>query len=311
MSQTTQSLQRPLLRLRMGALRKRLNGEALLALLFILPSMVGFLVFYAIPTFNGILLSFTNADLLTESKFIGLKNYRTMIDDKLFWNAMKVTMIYVVVNIPAQTIMALGLAALMDRFMKSVVGRSVLLLPALMSYVVVALMWSWLLSPGLGIVNQMLATLGFETQAFLGEPQLVMPSIAGIYTWRNVGQTALLLFAGLQSIPVSIYEAARIDGASERRMFFSITLPLLRPVLVFVLVTTLIGSFQVYDIVAVTTKGGPINASRVIQYYIVEKAMGQLKMGYASAMAVALFSVLIVVTLIQLKYFRANTSDLS
>jgi multiple sugar transport system permease protein len=311
MSQTTQSLHRPLLRWRTGKLRKSLNGEALLALLFILPSLLGFLIFYAIPTFKGILLSFTNADLLTEPQFVGLKNYRTMIDDKLFWNAMKVTLIYVLVNIPVQTVMALGLAALMDRCMKSVVGRSVLLLPALMSYVVVALMWSWLLSPGLGIVNQMLATLGFETQAFLAKPELVMPSIAGIYTWRNVGQTALLLFAGLQSIPANIYEAARIDGASERRMFFSITLPLLRPVLAFVLVTTLIGSFQVYDIVAVTTKGGPINASRVIQYYIVEKAIGQLKMGYASAMAVALFSILILVTMIQLKYFRANTSDLS
>ena len=137
-----------------------------------------------------------------------------------------------------------------------------------------------------------------------------MPSVAMINIWQYTGNAALLIFAGLQTIPKEIYEAGSIDGASEPRMFFSITLPLLRPVLVFVLVTTIIGSFQVFDTIAVTTTGGPAGATRVILWYIYEFAFNRFQMGYATAVSVILFLILITITIFQMRVLNANSSDL-
>ncbi len=138
-----------------------------------------------------------------------------------------------------------------------------------------------------------------------------MPSIAGVNIWRHVGYTALLIFAGLQTVPKDVYEAGAIDGATELRMFWSITIPLLRPVLVFVLVTTVIGSFQIFDTIAIMTQGGPVNATRVIFWYIYEFAFSRFQMGYAMAAAVALFLILITMTLLQMRFLRAGESDLA
>ena len=145
--------------------------------------------------------------------------------------------------------------------------------------------------------------------AFFGESAWAIPTVAFINVWRHMGYTALLVFAGLQTINKSVYEAADIDGAGEGRKFFSITLPLLRPVLAMVLVVTITGSFQIFDTVAITTKGGPINATRVIYYYIWDLAFGQLDFGYASALAMVLFVLLFGVALLQLRLMRANESD--
>jgi multiple sugar transport system permease protein len=162
----------------------------------------------------------------------------------------------------------------------------------------------------MGFLNQIIMGLGFERQPFLGSVSQAMPTIAGINIWRHAGYTAILLYAGLQTIPKEVYEAAAIDGADERQMFFGITIPLLRPVLVFVLVTTVIGSFQIFDTISMTTKGGPVDATRVIYWYIYEYAFVRFKMGYATTLAVALFTILITITAIQMRYFNANTSDL-
>jgi multiple sugar transport system permease protein len=189
--------------------------------------------------------------------------------------------------------------------------RGVLLLPWLIPNVVVALLWLWMLDPQLGLLNQILGWFGVPRQPYLGSPDQAMASIAGSNIWRHVGYKAILLYAGLQTIPRDVYEAAAIDGASEQRTFFSITLPLMRPVLVFVLVTSIIGSFQIFDTIAITTGGGPVNATRVIYWYIYEYAFTRFQMGYATAISVALFLILITVTIIQLRFFRADTSDLA
>jgi multiple sugar transport system permease protein len=177
--------------------------------------------------------------------------------------------------------------------------------------VVVALLWLWLLDPTLGLLNQIIGIFGIPRQPYLGSVEQALPSIAGINIWRHTGYTALLLFAGLQTIPKSYYEAGAIDGASESHMFWSITIPLLRPVLVFVLITTIIGSFQIFDTIAITTKGGPVTATRVIYWYIYEYAFNRFQMGYATAAAVILFLILITITIIQLRFFRAEESDLA
>lgn len=292
--------------------RKRWSSpEARIAYLFILPSLIGFIAFYAVPAVRGLVISFTNWDMLTAPKFVGLGNYQKLLADPEFWSALGKTLIYVLFNIPIQTGLAIGLAVMMDRVTKSTIVRGVFIMPWLLPPVIVALIWLWMLDPLLGFVNQLLTAIGISAQPFLGSPDQAMASIALINIWQYTGYTALLFFAGLQTIPKEIYEAGAMDGASERRMFRSLTIPLLRPVLVFVLVTSIIGSFQIFDTIAVTTKGGPVNATKVITWYIYEYAFGRFQMGYATTIAVALFIILIFVTIIQMRVLNAGSSDLA
>lgn len=280
------------------------------ALLFVAPAAVGFGVFYLWPTLRGIYLSLTDYSLLGSPEFIGFENYQNLVQDDLFWNALRVTLWYVVLNIGFQTVIALGLAVLMHRLTKSTVVRGILLFPYLIANVVVALVWFWALDFQIGIVNQVLDWVGLSRIAFFGSETWAIPTIAGVNVWRHMGYTALLIFAGLQTIPQTVYEAAAVDGSSEWRTFWRITMPLLRPVLVLVLVLTVIGSFQVFDTVAVTTGGGPGNASRVIQFYIFERAFERNDFGYASAISVVLFVILAGVAFAQMKLLRAEQSDL-
>jgi multiple sugar transport system permease protein len=217
----------------------------------------------------------------------------------------------VVLNIGSQTLLALGIAALMHRLTRSVVLRATLLLPWLVPNVTIGLLWMWLLDTNLGFVNHLLDSLGIGRVGFLTDATWAMPSIAAINTWSYTGYTALLLYAGMLQIPQHLYESAAIDGATEWRMFRGITLPLLRPVLALVLVVSLIGSFQIFDTVAVTTQGDPASATRVIYYYIYQQAFTYFHMGYASAAAVCLALVLGVLTAIQMRLLRASRSDLA
>lgn len=292
-------------------LKRLFNHETFLAWLFLLPSLIGFITFYAVPGVRGLYISFTDWDMLSAPKYIGVENYADMFQDKQFWRSLQVTVYYVILNIPLQTILAIGLAVMMDRVTKSNIIRGIFIMPWLLPPVIVALIWLWMLDPTLGFVNNLFQFLGLSRQPFLGSPDQAMPSIALINIWQYTGYTALLFFAGLQTIPKSLYEAAAIDGANERRIFWSITLPLLRPVLVFVLVTTIIGSFQIFDTIAVTTGGGPIDATRVITWYIFEFAFQRFQMGYATAVSVVLFLILIVATVLQMRLLRADESDLA
>jgi len=277
----------------------------------IAPAFVGFIVFLLWPTLNGIWLSFTNYNLLTQPEFVGFKNYLRMLEDPVFWNAAGVTVYYVVVNIGVQTVLALLIAVLMHRLTQSTWVRSIVLTPYLVSNVVAALVFMWILDTQLGIGNQVLASMGLNTIPFLSQESTVIPTIALINVWRHMGYTALLIFAGLQTIPESAYEAARVDGASEWQTFWRITIPLLRPILALVLIMTIIGSFQVFDTVAIATQGGPVNSSRVLQLYIYDMAFGRFQFGYASALSVALLLILVVITFFQYRLTRAGETDLN
>ena len=290
--------------------RRWTSRESLTALLFILPSLIGFIAFYAVPAVRGVWISFTDWDLLRDAKFVGLANYADLLQDKEFWNALKVTIYYVLLNIPLQTILAIVIAVMMSRLTQSMVVRAIMILPWLLPPVVVGLLWLWLLDPNLGIVNVTLKSLGFPIIPFFGSPRWAMPTVAMINIWEYVGYTALLIFAGLQSIPGSVYEAASIDGASENQMFWKVTIPLLRPVLVFVIVTSVIGSFQLFDVIAITTKGGPVNATKVINWYIYEQAFTRFNMGYSTALSMVLFAILIFVSRVQMRLMRAGESDM-
>jgi multiple sugar transport system permease protein len=290
--------------------RRKAMPESVVGYLFVAPALFGFFMFYLVPTFRAFQISLTDWNLLRAPKFIAFANYGTLFADPKFWDSVRLTLGYVAYNIPIQTCLGLLIAVLADRMAKSVLLRAVIIAPYLISNVVAVLIWLLLLDPLLGLTNGWLEFLGLSREPFFSSPGQAMFSVAGVSIWRHVGFTALLFYAGLQSVPRNLYEAANLDGASEARMFWTITLPLLRPVLAFVLVTSVIGSFQVFDVIAVGTQGGPADSTRVILWYIYENAFKFNKMGYASAISMVLFSFLIVVTLIQMRALRAGHSDL-
>lgn len=286
------------------------HSESTAAMLFLAPALIGYAIFFLTPLVRGVQISMTKWNLLTDAVPVGFSNYARLLEDENFWNALKVTVIYVLVNISTQTIAALGIALLMQRISRSVWVRSLLLVPWLIPNVTIGVVTLFLLDPNVGLVNHLLQVMGSSPIAFYGDPDWAIYTIALVNSWRNMGYTALLLFAGMQAIPDMVYEAGAIDGASTWASFRHITVPLLRPILAMVVVVSMIGSFQIFDTVSVTTKGGPGGATRVIYYYIYEKAFQQFEFGYAASMAVILMLILLVLSLIQLRVSRANESDL-
>ena len=293
-----------------GEGKKRVRDDRVAAAIFLIPTFVGFFVFYVYPALRGLWYSFTDFNLIGDAHYVGLDNYAKAIGDKEVWNAFAVTIAYALYNIIGQTFLGLLLAALMQRFARSTWVRSLLLLPWLVPNVAIALIWGWLLDSNIGYVMHLLSYVGIDGVTFYNA-HAAMPIVAGINIWAYTGYTALLLYAGMLQIPGELYESAALDGAGETRMFFSITLPLLRPVLVLVLVMGLIGSFQIFDTVQIGYAGHPIPAVRVIYYYIYQQGFTFLKMGYASAIAMLLVLVLAVFTAIQLRLMRAGSSDLA
>ena len=290
--------------------RKRFDKEALTAYLFIAPALVGFTIFFLVPAIRAISISFTDWNLLSPAHGVGFKNYRTMWSDHDWWHTVRVTAYYVALNIPIQTAIGLFLGTVMTRFARSSALRTIMLVPYLLSNVIAAMIWAWLMDPTLGFVNKLFHLLHLPRMAFFGGVNQALPSVAWINIWRHMGYTALLFYAGMQAIPSSVYEAAKIDGATEWRMFRSITLPLLRPVLTFVLITSLVGSFQIFDTIAVISKGIPLKSMQTIVWYINDNAFSKFNMGYASSLSVTLFAFLICISLIGMRATNSDKSDL-
>lgn len=280
-----------------------------LAWVLIAPSLVGFSVFAAYPALRSIYLSFTDYRVLTPPSWVGLENYSRMFSDPVFRHSLLVTLEFVLLTVGFTLVFGLLTAVVMHRLAASTLIRGFVILPFLISGVVAGVVWSWMLDSQLGIVNIVLKALTGNSIWFLSDPGWAIPSLAFINVWKMLGYTSILIFAGLQTIPEQVYEAGRIDGANEFVMFRRITLPLLRPVMAMVVVLTLINAFQVFDLVQVTTKGGPANASNVLQVYIYSKAFAQFDFGYASTMSIALFVMLLVISFLQMRLLRASESD--
>jgi len=279
------------------------------AFLFIVPSLIGFIIFFLVPTIRGVSISFTNWNLLNKSRFIRFENYANLFQDDQFWNSLWVTVQYVVENVPVQVLMSLLIAVLMAKVGTSMAFRGVMLIPWLLPNVVVALLWVWLLDPAFGFLNELIKHLGHGPLPFLTSTAMAMPSVVGINIWRHMGYIALIIFAGIQSIPKEVDEAALIDGAGPWRAFFHVTVPLLRPVLAFVIITAVIGSFQIYDTVAIATKGGPVQSTWVMNFMIYKTAFESYQMGYATAITMVLFVILIGITYVQMRLMRAGEGD--
>lgn len=281
-----------------GRQKKR---AALVGFLFVLPAVLYFLIIYTYPFLETIKMSFfqTKSDI---TSFVGLENYKAVFEDRLFWKSAKQTLIMTLIAAPITVVLSLLTAVLMDR-LPSRRARNFLqissLLPMTVSLIAASLIFSWIFDPSYGIVNRMLRELGFEAQKFLTSKEQVIPTLSVITIWIRVGFGATILLAGLQSIPATYYEAAKIDGASGFKQFFKITVPLLNSQIVLVCITEIIFSTKTFEQVYITTSGGPVNSSRTLLIHLYETAFKLQKPEEASVIAVFLFLVLMLISIVQ------------
>jgi multiple sugar transport system permease protein len=263
--------------------------ERIAGYLFVLPDALGLLVFVAGPMLLSLSLGFFSVSGFGEYSFVGLDNYRRMLGDPLFWRSLRVTILYVVLLVPALYVAGLGLALLVQRNSRfNGVVRTMLFVPQTVSLVVVALVWQVLLVDKIGLLNQVTSWLGLGSYSWLGDPRFALYAVVFISVWFLMGFYMLIFLGGLQDIPKEYYEAARIDGAGPTQSFRLITLPLLRPTSFFVLlvstVTAVCGS-QTFDLIYVMTRGGPANTTSLAIFYIYQQAFLFNEYGYAAAMA--------------------------
>ena len=282
----------------------KLNKEWLTGYLMIFPVVAGLLVFYIYPIFKVIIDSFYEVGSFNKRSFVGLDNYLTMFNDPKMWSSLFNTFSYVIVIVPGTIIISLLLAALLNTKIK---GRGffrvVYFIPAITMGAAVAMIWKWMYNSDHGIINAILNALGFDSVNFLTNPNTALLSICLVSIWINVGYNMIILLAGIQGISKTYYEAASIDGASPVKQFFGITLPLVTPTLFFVLITNLIGTFQTFDTIYMMIKesGIAMEATQSMVMYFFRNAFSYSKKGYASALAVFLFLIIMLVTLIQMK----------
>jgi multiple sugar transport system permease protein len=273
---------------------------------FLAPSLILFLIFRHGPAVFSLVLSFFNWTMVDDPEFVGTRNFTQLAQDDVFWKALWNTVKYTVFAVPPDIIIALGLAVLLNQHLRGMkFFRLAYFIPVVTSGALVAIVWRWLYQPR-GIINGFLLDLGLTPQAWLTDTTLVLPSIAAMAVWKHVGFNMLILLAGLQSIPPELEEAARLDGAGRMRIFFNITLPLLKPVIVLATILTTIGSFQMFDAAFVMTGGGPFYASTTLVYYTYLKAFNQYQMGYGATIALVLFLIILVVTLIQRRVLKGD-----
>lgn len=267
--------------------------------LFLGPSLVGVGVFLLAPIVASLGLSFASWDLLTPPQFTGLSNFRRLSRDPEFWAALRHTLTFLAGYIPLVMVLGLLVAvALNSRMPGRSFFRAIYFLPVVTSWVAVALVWTWLLNPTYGLINNLLSLVGVTGPAWLFDPLWAMPAVILTSAWKDTGFVMTILLAGLQGIPREYYEAASIDGANGRRKLLHVTLPLLMPALFFALSISLINSFQVFDQVYIMTGGGPAGATTVLVERIVKNAFSFSQMGYASAMSWVLFMLIFVTTLV-------------
>lgn len=284
---------------RRGSLQR---GEAVAAYLFLLPNIVGFLVFTLFAVLASAGLALTNWDIISwPPDFVGLRNFERLLTvDETFHKVLWNTTVFTVASVVASMVLSLGVALAMNAALRGIVlFRTAYYLPVVTSSVAVAVVWTWFYNPDFGPLSYYVSALGISPPQWLGSQEWALPAVIIVAVWKAIGYDMIIWLAGLQGIPQHLYEAAGIDGASRWRRFTSITLPLLTPTTFFVLVISLIRAFQVFDIVQVMTDGGPADATRTMVVFIYDQGFKYLKMGYAAAVAWTLFLIVFLVTIVQ------------
>ena len=272
------------------------------AFIFLVPAVLLLLAFMAGPVIASFALSLFEWDLLTPPNWVGLSNFMTLFSDIEFYRSLGNTLTFIVGYVPVVIAAGLIIAVLMNQALPArTLLRTAFFIPVVSSWVAVALLWKWLFNPRYGLVNYALGLIGVSGPAWLFDPNWAMPAIIITSVWKDIGFVMMILLSGLQEIPKNYHEAAAIDGAGPVRVFFSITLPLLTSTIFFVLIISLINSFQVFDQVWVMTGGGPAGATSVLVQQIYLNAARYGQMGYASALSLVLFSIILMVTFAQMR----------
>ncbi|GAB3924055.1 sugar ABC transporter permease [Kribbella albertanoniae] len=276
------------------------NRESLTAWLFILPSLIGFLSFTAGPVIAAGVISLLDWNLFSAPTWAGLRNFARLGPDPTFWSALGNTAYFTLVSVPLTILVSLALALLLNQGLKRVaVFRSLLLLPYATITVAVAFVWIWLYIPHDGLVNAVLGWFGISGPQWLISDTWAMPALIAMSVWKSFGFGMVVFLAGLQAIPQQLYEAARVDGTSTWQSFRNITLPMLSPALFFVIVTSIIGSFQVFDQALIMTNGGPGTRTTTLVMYIYRTGFENYDQGYAAAQSLVLFGFIVLITAAQ------------
>lgn len=277
--------------------------ENLYGYVFIAPMLIGVTVLILIPIIASFFLSFTEWNFILGFKdieFVGFKHFQTLWQDDLFWKSMRNNAVFLLV-VPITLTFSLLLAVMINKYVYfKDFFKVIYFMPYISSVVAVAMVWQVLFHPSYGPINNLLISLGIDDPPkWIADIHFALPSIMMIMVWISIGYNLIIYIAGLQSIPKELYEAAEIDGAKSVQKFRFVTLPMLTPTTFFLLITGIIGTFKVFDIIQVLTKGGPANSTSVVVFQLYETAFIHLKMSYASTMALVLFATIFLVTLLQ------------
>jgi len=292
-----------------GGTRRRIRWQP--AWLFIAPSLAILLVFIVFPIFQSFWYSLHNWRIGAEvQEWVGLGNYQRLLADPLFWNALRVTLIFSVVSVVAQLVIGYWLASalLRDNWFNKLV-RSAFFFPTIVALATIGLVWRFLLDPSIGLIAGITASFGAEPISWLQDTSLALPTVIFVSVWKNLGFTMIILLAGLTGVPAQLYEAAKLDGANSRQLTWHVTLPSIRPTLLFATMILTINSLQVFDLVYVMTNGGPLFATDTLVTMMFREGFTNFDIGYASAIAWVLFALIMILAVLQLRLFRYRDVD--
>jgi multiple sugar transport system permease protein len=293
--------------------RKFSKRRARAGRMFVAPNLAAVAVFMVFPLGFSLYMSFQNWDLFRPAKFVGLANYRSLFTgDPLFTIALRNSVVYTVGTVVPTVLISLAVAGVLNRKIKGInFFRTVVFLPLAVSSVVMAVVWQFVFNTNNGLLNIMLGWIGIGPIPWLVDPKWAMASLCMVSIWRSVPFATVILLAAMQGVPDTLYEAARLDGAGELRQFVSITVPLIRAAVSFVVVISIIHAFQAFDLVYVLTgrNGGPETATYVLGIMLFQHAFAFLEFGYASALAWVMFAILLVLTVVQLRLARRRTAQ--
>jgi multiple sugar transport system permease protein len=299
------SVAKPVTRTSVLSLKQR---QYLISFLFVLPALINFAIFRYIPIFMAGYASLFDYSLLGGfGDFVAGKNYLRALEDDLFWKSMWVSLQFALMKVPAQVVISLLLAMFVAREMRGMsIARTIIFFPVVTSLVVAAMLWQLMYNRDLGLIQSVLSAFGLHHDGFLTNTTLALPSIVVMMVWKEVGFSMIIFVAGLKGIPEMFYDAAAIDGASPLQRFWYVTLPLLKPVTLFVVVTQTISAFQVFVPIYVMTKGGPFFVTNAIVYYIYQNGFAYNDMGYASALSFFVLALLVAVSYFQFRLLRGQ-----
>jgi len=279
--------------------------------IFLGPALAAIGLFFFVPVLAALALSFTDFDIyalgnFSVARFVGLRNYVQILDDPLFWKALKNTLYFLLVGGPLSIAVSLGAALLLNAKIVrwKPLFRFVYFAPVVTTLVAVAVVWRFIYHPRFGLLNYALGLAGIDPVDWLGDPNWAMPAMILLAVWKNFGYNMIIFIAGLQNIPTSLYEAASIDGAGPWQRFRSVTLPLLAPTTLFITIITMIGYFQFFAEPYVMTQGGPLNSTLSIVLLMYQQGFRWWSMGYAAAIAFVLFSLILAASLVQTRLQR-------